>query len=127
MNTWWPFHVNVVAFAQVAAARRMAETAIHLVDEVLPVKPIRQWVFSFPIQIRLLLAIRPKIMTEILNIVTKTISQHLCKKAGFKRTSSKTGTSHFNSTLWWIYQLKYPFYGHMQSCTALHPAAKTQM
>lgn len=79
-------------FCPSCGARRMAETAIHLVDEVLPVKPIRQWVLSFPIQVRLLLAIRPKIMTEVLNIVTKTISQHLCKKAGFKRTSSKTGT-----------------------------------
>jgi hypothetical protein len=70
----------------------MAETAIHLVDEVLPIKPIRQWVLSFPIQIRLLLAVRPKIMTEILNIVTKTISQDLCKRAGFKGTEVKTGT-----------------------------------
>ena len=79
-------------FCPSCGGRRMAETAIHLVDEVLPIKPIRQWVLSFPIQIRLLLAIRPKIMTEILNIVTKTISQHLCKKAGFKRSEVKTGT-----------------------------------
>jgi hypothetical protein len=80
------------AVAPSCGGRRMAETAIHLVDEVLPIKPIRQWVLSFPIQIRLLLAIRPKIMTDILNIVTKTISQHLCKKAGFKRSEVKTGT-----------------------------------
>jgi hypothetical protein len=61
------------------------------VDEVLPIKPIRQWVMSFPIQIRLLLAVRPKIMSEVLNIVTNTISRHLCKKAGFKRTKAKAG------------------------------------
>ena len=79
-------------FCPSCGGRRMAETAIHLVDEVLPIKPIRQWVLSFPIQIRLLLAIRPKIMTEILNIVTKTISQHLSKKAGFKRAEVKTGS-----------------------------------
>ena len=70
----------------------MAESAIHLVDEVLPVKPIRQWVLSFPIQIRLLLAIRPKIMTKVLNIATQVISTHLCKKAGFKKSQAKTGT-----------------------------------
>lgn len=70
----------------------MSESAIHLVDQVLPVKPIRQWVLSFPIQIRLLLAVRPKIMTEILNIATKAISGHLCKKAGFKKSQAKTGT-----------------------------------
>jgi len=70
----------------------MSESAIHLVEEVLPIKPIRQWVLSFPIQIRLLLAIRPKIMTEVLNIATNTISQALCKKAGFKKSQAKTGT-----------------------------------
>ena len=64
----------------------MSESAVHLVDEVLPVKPIRQWVISFPIQIRLLLAVRPKIMSEVLNIVTSTISGHLCKRAGFKKS-----------------------------------------
>lgn len=71
---------------------RMAESAAHLVDEVLPVKPVRQWVLSFPVQIRLLLAIRPKIMSEILNIATNTINGHLIKKAGFKKTSAKTGS-----------------------------------
>jgi hypothetical protein len=31
-------------------------------------------------------------MTEILNIATNTISTHLCKKAGFKKSQAKTGT-----------------------------------
>jgi hypothetical protein len=92
-------HEHLVAFSckrrgfcPSCGGRRMAESAIHLVDEVLPVKPIRQWVMSFPIQIRLLLAIKPKIMTEVLNIVTHTISRHLCKKAGLKHQEAKTGT-----------------------------------
>ena len=79
-------------FCPSCGGRRMSESAIHLVEEVLPIKPIRQWVLSFPIQIRLLLAIRPKIMTEVLNIATNTISQALCKKAGFKKSQAKTGT-----------------------------------
>ncbi len=79
-------------FCPSCGGRRMAESAIHLVDEVLPVKPIRQWVLSFPIQIRLLLAVRPKIMAEVLNIATSSISRHLCKKAGFKKSQAKTGT-----------------------------------
>jgi hypothetical protein len=69
----------------------MSETAIHLVDQVLPVKPIRQWVMSFPIQLRLLLAIRPKIMGQVLHITHEAISAHLCKKAGFKKSQAKTG------------------------------------
>jgi hypothetical protein len=79
-------------FCPSCGGRRMSESAIHLVDEVLPIKPIRQWVLSFPIQIRLLLAIRPKIMTDVLNIVTNIISRHLCKKVGFKKSQAKTGT-----------------------------------
>ena len=69
----------------------MSETAIHLVDQVLPLKPIRQWVMSFPIQIRLLLAIRPKLMGQVLNITHSAISAHLCKKAGLKKSNAKTG------------------------------------
>jgi hypothetical protein len=77
----------------VPTVKRAAKSeAGHLVDEVLPVKPVRQWVLSFPVQIRLLLAIRPKIMSEILNIATSTINAHLTKKAGFKRTNAKTGS-----------------------------------
>src|SRR5665213_383630 len=73
-------------FCPSCGGRRMSESAIHLVDEVLPIKPIRQWVLSFPIQLRVLLAIRPKIMTEVLNIATGTITRHLCSKAGFKNS-----------------------------------------
>lgn len=51
-------------FCPSCGGRRMSESAIHLVDEVLPIKPIRQWVLSFPIELRGLLAVRPKIMTQ---------------------------------------------------------------
>ena len=37
-------------------ARRMAQTAAHLVDHVIPHVPVRQWVLSLPIPLRLLLA-----------------------------------------------------------------------
>lgn len=91
-------HEHLVAFSckkrgfcPSCCGRRMSESAIHLVDEVLPIKPIRQWVISFPIQIRLLLAVQPKIMSEVLKIVTSTISGHLSKKAGFKKTQAKAG------------------------------------
>ncbi|MCV5158853.1 hypothetical protein OFP44_25235, partial [Escherichia coli] len=36
--------------------RRMAESAALLVDEVLPEQPMRQWVLSFPFQLRFLFA-----------------------------------------------------------------------
>ncbi|MFZ4405529.1 MAG: transposase zinc-binding domain-containing protein [Pseudobdellovibrionaceae bacterium] len=43
-------------FCPSCGARRMSETAAHLVDHVLPHKSIRQWVLTFPVPIRLCLA-----------------------------------------------------------------------
>jgi hypothetical protein len=46
-------------FCPSCGARRMAESAALLVDEVLPKEPIRQWVLSFPYELRFLLAQQP--------------------------------------------------------------------
>lgn len=78
-------------FCPSCGVRRMNESAIHLVDEVLPVKPIRQWVLSFPFQLRLLLAIKPQIMARCLEIATKCITKYLIRKSGVKKSKAKTG------------------------------------
>ena len=49
----------------------MAESAVHLVEKIFPHKPLRQWVISFPFQLRLLFAKDPKIMGEVLKVVNK--------------------------------------------------------
>jgi len=46
-------------FCPSCAARRMAETAALLVDQVLPERPLRQWVLSLPHALRFLLARNP--------------------------------------------------------------------
>ena len=69
----------------------MSETAAHLVDSVLPHKPIRQWVMTFPVPLRPLLAIRPKIMARCLEITTSTVNAYYRQKAGVKKTQAKTG------------------------------------
>ena len=40
-------------FCPSCGARRMAQTAAHLVDHVIPHVPVRQWVLSLPIPLRL--------------------------------------------------------------------------
>ena len=45
----------------------MAESAALLVDEVLPHQPMRQWVLSFPYQLRFLFASRPELMGKVLD------------------------------------------------------------
>ena len=69
----------------------MAESAALLVDEVIPEQPIRQWVLSFPFQLRFLLASRPQLMGRVLGIVYRALSSHLIQKAGFTRKTAQTG------------------------------------
>jgi hypothetical protein len=72
-------------------ARRMAETAAHLVDCVLPRVPMRQWVLSFPIPLRLLFASHPQLLSPVLRIVHGVIGTFLIQQAGLKGTEAATG------------------------------------
>jgi ribosomal protein S27E len=78
-------------FCPSCGARRMAETAALLVDDVLPQQPVRQWVLSLPFALRYLLATRPEVVTQVLGIVYRAISGHLIHKAGLTRASAVTG------------------------------------
>ncbi len=78
-------------FCPSCGARRMSETAAHLVDSVFPMKNTRQWVLSFPIPIRLCLAVRPTIMSKALEMTQSEISKYYRNKAGLSKTQGKTG------------------------------------
>src|SRR5258708_37030953 len=69
-------------FCPRCGARRMAETAALLADEVLPERPLRQWVLSLPHALRFLLASDPDALTLVLGVVYRTISRHLIDQAG---------------------------------------------
>ena len=70
----------------------MAESAALLIDEVFPKVPIRQWVLSFPFQLRFLLARHPELMGQVLGIVYRTLSTHLIKKTGYTKATAQTGS-----------------------------------
>ncbi len=78
-------------FCPSCGARRMAEAAALLVDEVLPEQPVRQWVLSFPYPLRYLFASRPELMGRVLGIVYRAIATHLIRSAGFSRDHAQTG------------------------------------
>lgn|GEM_PF-3497976 len=63
--------------AALAGARRMSQTAAHLVDHVIPHGPVRQWVLSLPIPLRLLLAAQPELVTPVLQVVQRVVTRHL--------------------------------------------------
>ena len=69
----------------------MADSAALLVDEVLPHKPMRQWVLSVPFPLRFLLASQPDVMARVLAIVHRAIATHLTHKAGYTKISAQTG------------------------------------
>jgi hypothetical protein len=68
----------------------MAESTALLVDDVLPLQPIRQWVLSFPFQLRFLFASYPHIMGKVLGIVYRTLATHITKKAGYNKQTAQT-------------------------------------
>lgn len=71
-------------FCPSCGARRMAQTAAHLVDHVIPHVPVRQWVLSLPIPLRLLLAAQPELVTPVLPVVHRVVTRHLLGQAGLK-------------------------------------------
>ena len=78
-------------FCPSCGARRMAESAAVLVDEVIPQVPVSQWVLSFPIGLRILFAGRPELLTPVLRIVHRVIAGFLLRQAGLKRTTATVG------------------------------------
>jgi hypothetical protein len=62
----------------------MSQTAAHLVDHVIPHVPVRQWVLSLPIPLRVLLAAQPELVTPVLQVVQRVVSRHLLQAAGLK-------------------------------------------
>ncbi len=61
--------------------RRMAETAAHLVDRVLPFVPIRQWVLTFPPPLRYLLAYDNELCSKVVNIFVQRVFSWLRRTA----------------------------------------------
>ena len=82
-------------FCPSCGARRMSQTAAHLVDHVIPHVPVRQWVrvwqLRLPIPLRLLLAAQPKLVTPVLQVVHRVITRHLLGQAGLKADEADSG------------------------------------
>src|SRR5690606_39869704 len=78
-------------FCPSCGARRMAETAALLADEVLPERPLRQWVLSLPYALRFLLATDQDSLTLVLGAVYRAICGFLLNKAGLTRATGDTG------------------------------------
>jgi hypothetical protein len=59
----------------------MADTAAHLVDQVLQEVPIRQWVLSLPFALRYRLAYDSGLARDVLQIFIRTVFSSLRRRA----------------------------------------------
>ena len=55
------------------AGRRMADSAPHLRDHVFPAVPVRQWVLTLPMQLRFVIAWRPKLIGVTLTLFLRAL------------------------------------------------------
>ena len=60
-------------FCPSCGGRRMADTAAHLVDRVLPEVPVRQWVLSLPYPVRFMLAYDRRLCTRVLGTFLRAL------------------------------------------------------
>ena len=60
----------------------MAESAAHLVDQVFPIVPVRQWVLSVPFALRYRLAYDSGLLSDVLNAFLRTVFGQLRRRAG---------------------------------------------
>jgi hypothetical protein len=84
--------------------RRMIESAAHLVDHVFPEASTRQFVLTFPIPLRFLLAAQPEALTLVLAVVQRGISTFVVQHSGLTvssgaRTGAVTLIQRFGSAL----------------------------
>ena len=80
-------------FCPSCGARRMIESAAHLVDHVLPEQPVRQRVLMFPYPLRFLFAAQPHALSQVLGVIYHAISTYLIQRTGFTVASgARTGT-----------------------------------
>src|SRR5690606_25307061 len=78
-------------FCPSCGGRRMADTAALLADDVLPRRPLRQWVLSLPFALRFLLATDAEALSRVLGIIYRAISGFILRKAKLERGTGATG------------------------------------
>jgi hypothetical protein len=61
--------------------RRAVDAAAHLVDEVFPSVPVRQWVLTFPVKVRWILVRKPKLITSMLAIFLRALTTFQRRRA----------------------------------------------
>jgi hypothetical protein len=83
------FSCKCRGFCPSCGGRRMADTAAHLVDRVLPEVPVRQWVLSLPFALRYRLAYDSGLTSAVLGVFVRTVFASLRRRARRKWNVSR--------------------------------------
>jgi len=101
-----PFRCKRRGFCPSCAARRVAQTAAHLVECVLPWVPTRQWVVSVPVPLRYWMAASQDLTAQVHTIIRTTIGQYYVNQVvtrGVPRDQVQPGSvtfiQHFGSAI----------------------------
>src|SRR5437870_2200407 len=76
-----PFSCKRRGFCPSCAGRRIAQTAAHLVERVIPWVPTRQWVVSVPIPLRYWMSSSQDLTAKVYTIIRTTIGQYYVNQA----------------------------------------------
>jgi hypothetical protein len=93
-----PFSCKRRGFCPSCAARRMAQTAAHLVTCIIPWVPTRQWVVSVPVPLRYWMAASQDLTATVHTIIRTTIAQYYVNQAvtrGAERHKVQAGSVTF--------------------------------
>ena len=93
-----PFSCKRRGFCPSCAGRRMAQMAAHLVEQVIPWVPTRQWVVSVPIPLRYWTACSQDLTAKVHTIIRTTIAQYYINQAvtnGVPRGNVHSGSMTF--------------------------------
>ena len=95
-------------FCPSCGARRIAQTAAHLVNHVIPHVPVRQWVLSLPIPLRLLLAAQPQLLTPVLQVVHRAVPSLPARSGRAEGRAGRQRRGHADPTIWFRRQAEHP-------------------
>jgi hypothetical protein len=76
-----PFSCKGRGFCPSCGGRRMADTAAHLADLVLPRVPVRQWVVTVPVALRYRMAFDARLTSDLLREFVRTLFAALRRRA----------------------------------------------
>src|SRR5215510_6570095 len=93
-----PFSCKRRGFCPSCAGRRMAQMAAHLVEQVIPWVPTRQWVVSVPVPLRYWMAGSQDLTAKVHTIIRTTIGQYYVNQVvthGHERANVHPGSVTF--------------------------------